>query len=127
MNDRPVLRAADGPGLRRDAPVRERDPETLSRDQRTDRPPVGLARRGRAGRPAQQEAGGLGELLLLGPGPQGVSGGGPARLSPAPSVVGSKYQTLSLGYSRSSDESLHERLGLVRLKGGKRDLSCAKA
>ncbi len=39
----------------------------------------------------------------------------------------SKYQSPSLGYSRYSNESLHERLGLVRLKGRKRNLSCAKA
>jgi RNA-directed DNA polymerase len=39
----------------------------------------------------------------------------------------SKYQSPSLGYSRYSNESLHERLGLVRLKGRKRSLSCAKA
>jgi len=39
----------------------------------------------------------------------------------------SKYQTPSLGYSRHSNESLHERLGLVRLKGRRRDFSWAKA
>jgi hypothetical protein len=38
----------------------------------------------------------------------------------------SKYRSPSLGYSRYSNESLHERLGLVRLKGRKRDFSCAK-
>lgn len=39
----------------------------------------------------------------------------------------SKYQSPSLGYSRYSNESLHERLGLVRLKGRKRRFPCAKA
>src|SRR4051812_6087210 len=60
---------------------------TLSRDQRTDRSPLGQARRAGADLSAQQETGGLGELLLPGPGPQGVSGRGQAHLSPAPSVV----------------------------------------
>ena len=45
------------------------------------------AQRGGAGRAAQQETGGLGELLLSGPGPQGVSGRGQAHLPPAPPVV----------------------------------------
>jgi hypothetical protein len=39
----------------------------------------------------------------------------------------SKYRSPSLGYSRYSNESLHERLGLVRLKGRKRGVPCAKA
>ena len=39
----------------------------------------------------------------------------------------STYQSPSLGYSRYSNESLHERLGLVRLTGRKRNLWCAKA
>jgi RNA-directed DNA polymerase len=39
----------------------------------------------------------------------------------------SKHQSPTLGYSRYSNESLHERLGLVRLKGRRRDFSCAKA
>jgi hypothetical protein len=39
----------------------------------------------------------------------------------------SKYQSPTLGYSRYSNESLHERLGLVRLKGRRRDFSWAKA
>jgi site-specific DNA recombinase len=44
LYDRPVLFAADGPGLSRDASVGESDPATLSRGQRTDRSPMGLAR-----------------------------------------------------------------------------------
>lgn len=39
----------------------------------------------------------------------------------------SKYQSPTLGYSRYSNESLHGRLGLVRLKGRKRDFPWAKA
>jgi RNA-directed DNA polymerase len=35
----------------------------------------------------------------------------------------SKHQSPTLGYSRYSNESLHERLGLVRLKGRRRDFS----
>ena len=39
----------------------------------------------------------------------------------------SKYQSRTLGYSRCPNESLHERLGLVRLKGRTRDFPWAKA
>ena len=39
----------------------------------------------------------------------------------------SKYQSPSLGYSRYSNESLHGRLGLVRLNGRKHSPACAKA
>jgi RNA-directed DNA polymerase len=38
----------------------------------------------------------------------------------------SKYQSPSLGYSRYSNESLHEGLGPVRLEGRKRSFPCAK-
>ena len=39
----------------------------------------------------------------------------------------SKYQSRTMGYSRCPNESLHERLGLVRLKGRTRDFPWAKA
>jgi RNA-directed DNA polymerase len=38
----------------------------------------------------------------------------------------SKYQSRTMGYSRCPNESLHERLGLVRLKGRTRDFPWAK-
>ena len=41
-------------------------------------------------------------------------------------VIGN-HQSPTLGYSRYSNESLHERQGLVRLKGRRRNFSCAKA
>src|SRR5262245_50422436 len=48
---------------------------------------MGLARRAGADHSTQQETGGVGELLLPGPGEQGVSSRGQAYLPSAPSVV----------------------------------------
>src|SRR3954468_7104465 len=87
LYDRPVLLAADGTVLSRDTPVGERDPAPLSRDQRDDRSPMGLARRAGTDLSPQQETGGVGELLLPGPGEQGVSSRGQAYLPSAPPVV----------------------------------------
>jgi hypothetical protein len=44
-----------------------------------------------------------------------------------PQWLRAKHQDRTLGYPRYSNESLHDVMGLVRLKGRRRNLPCAKA
>src|SRR5262249_23488746 len=72
---------------------------------------MGLARRARAGISAQQETGGLGELLLPGPGEQGISSRGQAHLPPAPPVVACQAPGADFGILTLSQRGPARRAG----------------
>ena len=126
---RPVLLAADGPGLHGHASVAEEDSAALPPNQRDDRPTAGCwldaeERVGRLNRMLRR----LGELLLPGSGQQSLPRRGRTRSPPAPSVVVCGSTRCGVGESRSSPTSTCiETLGLVRLALRTRNFPWANA